>query len=64
MRFNQRDELIRDSFEHSTGDEEPLGRHAVLGEGTGLVGANDRGAPERFDGGQMPDQRVAFGHAL
>jgi hypothetical protein len=31
---------------------------------TGLVGANDRGAAERFDRGQMPDQRVAFGHAL
>ena len=36
----------------------------VLRERAGLVGANDRGAAERFDGGQMADQRVAFRHAL
>ena len=64
MRFDQRGELIRDRFIHFSGNEEPFRRHAVLRERTGLVRADDRGAAERLDRGQMADQRVAFRHAL
>ena len=45
------------------GGIELLHRHAVLGEGAGLVGADHRGAAQGFHGGQLADDRVALGHA-
>ena len=36
--------------------------HLVLGQGAGLVRADDLGAAQRFDGGQFADDRIALGH--
>ena len=38
--------------------------HVVLGQRTGLVGANDRRGAERLDRGQVTDEDVALCHAL
>ena len=43
---------------------EPLHVHAVSRQRAGLVGADHGGRAERLDRGQMPDQGVAFCHAL
>ena len=43
---------------------EPAGGHLVLGEGAGLVRADDRGAAEGFDRGQLPDEGVPLDHLL
>ncbi len=36
--------------------------HHILGQGAGLVRADDRGRTERLDGGQAADQRIAVDH--
>lgn len=38
-------------------------RHLVCGQRAGLVGADDGGAPQRLDGGQLPDDHVPLRHA-
>lgn len=38
--------------------------HAIFGERPGLVGANDRGRPERFDRSEVADQDIAPGETL
>ena len=38
--------------------------HSVLGESTGLVGANGRGGTKGFDGFEVLDEAVLLGHSL
>ena len=38
--------------------------HTVLGQGTCFIGANDRGAAQGFNRGQLTDNRVFLNHAL
>ena len=38
--------------------------HPVLGQGPSLIRADDGGAAQGFNGRQLLDERVAFGHAL
>ena len=39
-------------------------RHAVLGQGSGFVGANGRSRPQGLDSFQVLDQTVLASHAL
>ena len=41
---------------------DPLGEHAVLGQGAGLVAADHGDRPEGLDGRQLADERVSLGH--
>src|SRR5262249_32963727 len=41
---------------------DPRHLHLVLRQGTGLVGANDRGGADRLTGDQLPDQAVGASH--
>jgi hypothetical protein len=47
-----------------SGHEQLAGRHPVLGQRPSLVRTNDRGRPQRFDGGQVAYDHVAARHAL
>jgi hypothetical protein len=38
--------------------------HAILGQGSGLVGADDGGRAQRLDRGEIADQDLAARHAL
>ena len=51
-----------DLVEHAAGID-GLHRHLILGERAGLVGADDGGAAERLDRGQLADDGAAPGHA-
>lgn len=57
---------LRGNFERIEGfaQEEPLDRHPVLGQRTGLVSTNHRGRTQGFDRREIADQHVAFGQAL
>jgi len=56
--------ILGSRFKHSTDNEQPLWRHAVLSGRAGLLAVNDRGAAERFDRTQISNYGVPFGHAL
>ncbi len=51
-------------FEHAFGGEDALHRHLVLGERTGLVGADHGHRAQRLHRGQAADDGVAPRHAL
>src|SRR3989337_1891592 len=43
---------------------EAYGHHLVLGQGAGLVGADEAGTAQGLDGGELADEGVAARHAL
>ncbi len=51
-------------FNHEPVDVEPINLHVIFRQGPGLVRANHGCTAERFDGGQVFNQGVAFRHAL
>ena len=51
-------------FINMVSGENALDGHLVLGQRAGLIGADDGGAAERLDRGQLPDEHVASDHAL
>ncbi len=48
----------------ATAHEHPARRHLAFGQRARLVGADHRGASQRFHGGHAPHQRIALGHLV